>query len=225
MMLNFVVIWFLLMQSPLQPMLTCKVLIPEIADVYEGECRKGFAHGNGKATGVDYYEGSFRKGLPHGKGKYVWHTGNIYEGTWLNGFREGSGKFYDASKDTTTNGFWKKGEFVGHESPKNPRDIKYQVHIKRNIDRYKFYRLGDGERVVFILNEMSGQRPIQRLVIDGSTGTYYDTAREIGYDNIIFPFEGKVRFLTYSKMKSGIIECEILFTIIEPGFWEVTITY
>lgn len=39
----------------------CRVLLPEIADYYEGGCKKGLADGIGKAQGTDQYEGSFKK--------------------------------------------------------------------------------------------------------------------------------------------------------------------
>jgi hypothetical protein len=44
----------------------CKVLKSEIANQYEGSCKKGLANGKGIAVGRDKYEGNFKKGYPHG---------------------------------------------------------------------------------------------------------------------------------------------------------------
>ena len=45
----------------------CKVLMEEISDWYQGDCKDGVAHGNGIAKGIDRYEGKFKKGLPNGR--------------------------------------------------------------------------------------------------------------------------------------------------------------
>ncbi len=37
--------------------------IPELKGKYEGEIKKGKAHGYGEATGIDHYKGEFRKGV------------------------------------------------------------------------------------------------------------------------------------------------------------------
>ena len=50
---------------------SCKVLISEISEKYEGDCKNGLAHGTGVAKGIDLYEGRFKKGIPNGKGKYT----------------------------------------------------------------------------------------------------------------------------------------------------------
>jgi len=40
----------------------CKVLKKEISSEYHGKCKKGLAHGKGKADGIDSYYGHFTKG-------------------------------------------------------------------------------------------------------------------------------------------------------------------
>ena len=70
---------------------SCKVLLSEISEVYNGNCKDGFAHGKGIARGIDIYQGRFKKGLPHGTGKYIWKDGSYYEGSWKNGKKSGSG--------------------------------------------------------------------------------------------------------------------------------------
>src|SRR5258708_12794013 len=46
----------------------CRVIDPELQDLYEGGCRNGLANGTGYARGTAQYQGEFRKGLKHGKG-------------------------------------------------------------------------------------------------------------------------------------------------------------
>ena len=68
----------------------CEVLIPELQGSYQGKCKKGLAHGQGRAEGLDSYEGHFTRGLPHGSGKYTWANGEIYEGDWVKGLAQGT---------------------------------------------------------------------------------------------------------------------------------------
>ena len=60
------------------------------ASSYEGEVKKGKAHGEGVFTFSDgsTYEGKVRKNKIHGKGQYTDSNGNVYEGK----FRFGSFK-------------------------------------------------------------------------------------------------------------------------------------
>ncbi len=224
-MLNLIIIWALFLQPVSLPVVMCRVLLPEISGVYEGSCRDGLAHGIGKATGVDIYIGRFRKGLPHGTGRYTWANGNFYEGEWIKGMQEGKGIYHDVIRDTTIKGFWRKGELVRPESQYPPGEINYMLTMRRNIDRIRFYRFGEGNRVIFNFNDQSGRRPAQKLHIDGSSGSYYSSGGEIGFRNVQFPFKGNIRFQALSKMRTGIVNYQLQFTIVEPGLWELTVTY
>ena len=57
------------------------------SSVYEGEVKKGKAHGEGILTFSDEttYKGSFKKNKPHGKGVYTDQREISYEGKWRNG--------------------------------------------------------------------------------------------------------------------------------------------
>ena len=57
------------------------------ASTYEGEVKKGKAHGVGILTFSDgtKYEGKFKKNKMHGKGKYTDLEGNVFEGKWRRG--------------------------------------------------------------------------------------------------------------------------------------------
>lgn len=114
-----------LTSAPLPPNETqesCRVRLPDLAGSYDGECRRGKAHGQGKAIGRDTYEGEFAKGLPHGHGTYTWATGDYYEGEFVKGAKEGEGKMVFApvkadsvQTDSVQVGLWKNDLFLGKE--------------------------------------------------------------------------------------------------------------
>lgn len=70
----------------------CRVLDPDIAESYVGDCRDGVANGKGIATGKDSYEGEFIAGKQHGSGNYTWAVGHQYVGEWSDGKRNGFGR-------------------------------------------------------------------------------------------------------------------------------------
>ena len=106
----------------------CKVNIPEISESYTGDCRKGLAHGQGIASGIDQYEGRFVKGLPDGKGTYTWAQGNYYEGEWKKGLKEGYGKMVYG--DSVVTGYWKKDQYQG-EKLIAPYKITQSMNVSR----------------------------------------------------------------------------------------------
>lgn len=112
---------FALPSSPLLPpsesQTSCRVRLPDLAGSYEGECRGGKAHGQGKAVGRDTYEGEFARGLPHGNGTYTWANGDFYEGEFVKGAKEGNGKMVFASvkTDSIQAGRWDNDQFLGAE--------------------------------------------------------------------------------------------------------------
>lgn len=204
----------------------CKVVSGPIKGAYVGGCRNGYAHGSGIANGADSYTGDFKKGLPHGEGIYTWSDSNKYEGSFRNGLMHGKGTYYIAEADSSFYGIWKFGRFIRSAKQQEQKNEKYKIIIRRNIDRTRFYKLGEGNKVVFKFSENTGtNRPFSNLHIDGSPGSYYSIGRESGFDNVRFPFNGKVRFHAPSKMRSGIVDYELQFVINEPGSWEITLFY
>lgn len=105
----------------------CRVLDPDLQECYRGECRDGWAHGRGEASGrADYagefshgrkqgrgrlrlangdiYTGAFRDDQPHGPGTYLWQSdaaqrGNHYVGEFRAGKRDGFGVLLTATGD------------------------------------------------------------------------------------------------------------------------------
>ena len=94
----------------------CKVLKESISGSYDGDCKKGLAHGKGTAKGVDIYTGDFKKGLPHGKGIYTWEDGNVYKGDFKNGRMDGAGEMTVTEggiKGIVKTGYWEEDNYLG----------------------------------------------------------------------------------------------------------------
>ncbi len=111
----------------------CKVLLPAIADKYQGDCSKGKASGIGTAEGKDKYTGNFADGLPDGEGVYIWANGTTYTGSFAKGKMEGKGSMAykkPGKADSVVAGYWKKDEYLGaSEKP-------YTVGLRtKNISR------------------------------------------------------------------------------------------
>ncbi|MBE9512033.1 MAG: hypothetical protein IMY71_14285 [Bacteroidetes bacterium] len=212
-------LWFLALLSFGQT--DCKVLKAEISLIYKGDCKNGFAHGDGDASGRDHYIGEFKKGLPHGKGTYDWSTGEIYEGYWRKGLRHGAGNysFFSNGMDTTITGRWVNDEYVGEKSSTQT----YKVLYKDNIGRIKFVRFGGGGDIRIRFLQSGGEIPVQNPMLSGDSGTMKIERFFTGFENAEFPFTGKVVFYAPSVWGASIMRCELRFEINEPGKWDVYI--
>jgi hypothetical protein len=94
----------------------CVVEKESLKGTYTGDCKKGKAHGHGKAVGSDVYEGDFKSGVPDGMGTYTWSNGNAFTGKYVKGLREGKGRMTikkEGGLDSLVDGFWKKDVFIG----------------------------------------------------------------------------------------------------------------
>lgn len=127
----------------------CKVLIPEIADKYSGECKKGLAHGKGIAKGTDHYEGQFIKGLPEGEGVYTWANGIYYEGHWEEGLRHGEGRM--VYPDSVVSGIWKKDKYAGKKVI-----APYSIVSSMSVSRSTFTKTNDRNNAIRIKIKMEG---------------------------------------------------------------------
>ncbi len=200
----------------------CKVLLPAINKKYEGECKKGLAHGKGTAMGNDTYTGDFKNGLPHGIGKYTWENGNVYKGHWKKGQRHGRGvyTFQHNGQDSTLKGMWKKGEFdkVIEEKP-------YKVIRKMGITRYNIRKVKDGNKVTVTLRDAQGQRDIKNFTFGGNNGQYFTFGNyTFGYDNIMFPFTGVVKYRFSGMMRNQYHDAIFEFEITKPGDYKIELS-
>ncbi len=211
----------------------CKVLKPGIDSIYAGDCKQGLANGQGVASGIDWYNGEFKKGLPEGTGTYIWNNGDKYEGEWKKGLREGSGKFTTKyhGRDSIVSGTWQSDKFIGEEIIK-----PYAVLFRNGVTRVSCIRTGDQPSRVsykFTRGGTSSEHtsPISNLLLQGSSGNESSSTNYFGFDDVTFPFEGKITFSAPSALSSPgaanavTLNYELDFVINQPGAWMVTIFY
>ncbi len=202
---------------------SCKVLMAEISGSYNGSCKKGLADGQGEAIGVDRYKGEFKKGLPNGIGMYIWHTGETYNGEWKNGLREGKGKFVIKfmGKDSTISGMWEKDKFIGEKKVE-----PYLIEYRNSIGRVTCMKIGDRPYIKYVFSRNGGpSNNINDLLLQGSSGSERNITEFTGYEEVTFPFKGKVTFNAPNSFNTSILFCELRFVINEPGSWIVTLFY
>lgn len=199
----------------------CKVLKPEIALSYSGDCKKGLANGKGIAEGKDKYEGKFKDGLPHGKGTYQYANGDVYEGDFKSGMKSGNGKFTFKylGKDSTYMGIWKEDQLVKKVVPP-----AYTVSQSFNIQRYNVRKVKSGNRIMFaFVQNGKTNLSISSLSFAESDGSSISIGQERGFDNIRFPFTCKVTYTSLNSFQSATFQNIFEIQITEPGQWLVTL--
>jgi len=199
----------------------CRVLLSELDSVYSGDCKNGLAHGNGQAWGKFHYSGRFVKGLPNGHGKAVYPDGITYVGSWKKGLKHGKGtlSYTDKGEKIEKTYIWSKGEKGKEVLPPS-----YKVITKRNINRLRIYTQGGGKAVWFVPKSVGGaDTEIEDFRVIGSSGIETQGNSRIGYEDIIFPFKGTVKYYTWNKMRTSRFEVYLEIEILEPGNWIVEI--
>jgi len=199
----------------------CKVLAQGIDSIYNGKCKKGYAHGKGTAIGVDSFTGKFSKGWPS-KGTYTWANGDSYTGDFKEGKRDGEGvlKFKLADGDSILAGLWEDDKYLG------PKPIAPKVIYKYQIERYSIRDAGGVKDRVLIKFLQNGARnpTVTNLMINATNGIETTFGDAQGYESIEFPVTIKVTYTTQNKLKTGSFDAVFEFEISEPGNWLVEIT-
>ena len=214
---------FITGMSLLDAQTLCKVLKPEISGTYTGSCKRELADGLGEATGIDFYKGEFVKGLPDGKGTYLWKNGATYEGEWKKGLRDGIGtySFKNSERDSVLEGRWKDDKYLG-QVLKAP----YVIEYRNSIGRVSFTRVGDRPYVKYKFSRNGIEANIfSNVLMQGSSGTESNTGSFVGFEQVTFPFNGKLTFNAPNAFMSATLSCELRCTINKPGAWIVTIFY
>ena len=200
----------------------CQVLIESIARQYEGDCKKGMAHGQGIATGEDTYTGKFKKGLPHGEGTYQWKNGEVFTGTWKNGMRDGRGKLI-RQDSTVLDGYWLEDEYIGET--KEPFQILSQSNFIRKIT---VKRAGSEPHKVEVRFEQNN-RELSNVGIlrtaEGFNELIPGTTRMvISVPVREFPFLGYMQFSARSWItKKMIRDNSFDIAITQPGHWKIVV--
>lgn len=197
-----------------------KVLVANISKSYEGKCKKGLAHGNGEAKGVDTYSGQFKKGLPQGFGTYVWKNGDYYIGQWYKGKRNGEGEFHTKinDQDTVYAGLWKRDKYIGQKT------IQPIVNYKSSVDRYNFKRIGEGS-LISISFKQNGttNTSITDLIVDGDSGIEVEKDNIFSFEDFVVPFKCSVRYRTLNKLQKVGFDVKFEFEITQMGNWELVL--
>ena len=188
----------------------CKVAMLSIAGKYEGDCKKGKAHGRGKAEGIDQYLGEFKNGLPDGKGIYRWENGNFYEGGWIKGKKAGEGGMAykrNGQVDSIVTGFWQNDVYLR----KFDKSFKiYSQTLQVSKAEVKF-ESSLSKEVTILLSNTTGNMPTvggqitpkillsDIIVVKGSYMrliNLFEKNKQTAYklENVIFPFRAKFRF-------------------------------
>lgn len=200
----------------------CKVLLEKISGNYNGDCKKGLAHGHGIAQGEDTYIGDFRKGLPSGKGLYTYKNGDSFFGYWKNGKKDGIGemRYYSIKTDSTISGKWKNDTLIGN----NKFDESYHVSFKRSIQDYSFEKTKDDENQIEISFEVVMNKFFPKnLSFEGSSGHTTPYPKKIVILEPRYPFIGNVEYQI--KYQNAWITCNFIFTIKEKGKWHVILKH
>lgn len=190
----------------------CKVKSKAIAGQYTGDCKKGWAEGQGKSVGKDTYEGEFKKGLPHGNGIYTYANGDVFDGAFNKGKMHGEGKLTTSDGKEKT-GFWEHNDYIGQFAK------KYQV-IRQNskITRVEFrYKDGDSNQIDMMMSQYGkivDSKNISLVKIEGSFSNISQTSRLKSILAVDYPF----RFIV-----SGAHDFEAVINT--PGHWEVIVNY
>lgn len=221
----------------------CKVLVEEISEKYQGDCKKGLAHGEGVASGDGYqYDGEFKKGFPHGEGILTLASGRIFEGEWKNG------EIYGYGILTEPDGSKKEGYFKGSISgfiymgDDKATLAGYKVLETQRLENatYNFVKAEGMENEVLIQVFENNIRRITNVeILEMTSGSIQRQTNVNGRLNIeivsvMFPITVGIRYIlpygTQDTNLPGDVENlnsprMMRFTIIEPGTWTVTITH
>lgn len=205
----------------------CEVKLEAISGQYEGDCKKGLAHGEGEASGVDSYKGEFKKGLPHGAGTYRWSNGDVYEGAFKGGQKDGEGKLVHANGDPTLVGFWAEDEYIGTD--KNPYKI---INKPPSVNRITFKRkAAEPNQITMRYTRLGKPAKSRNLRIEGSFGVI---ASENDFSQVItvysYPIQqGNLSFSVLTTRDAGgagggeYIDGSFEFSISQSGSWEITV--
>lgn len=198
---------------------TGPVLKKELAGKYEGELKKGLAHGQGIASGLDTYTGHFSKGLPEGQGTYTFYNQDVYQGEFSKGLFSGKGvlTYKKAVGDSILEGYWEAGKYVGKTMV-----APYEISNKTGSVNPSIINTGDGNKVEIVVMDPYNKYIMPQIMAFGqfTQQTYYQ--RNL-FADAVFPVTFDIRYSCTNKMRSGIIDSTIKIKINKPGNWQITL--
>ncbi len=195
------------------------VLKKELSGKYEGETKKGLAHGQGTATGTDSYTGHFSKGLPESEGTYTFSNGDVYKGEFAKGVIEGKGvmTYKKTSGDSIVEGYWQEGKYVGKTFI-----APYDISNKTGSVNPNIIRQGDGNKVEIVVMDPFNKYIIPQIMAIGefTQQNYYSRTQ---FGDAKFPLTFDIRYSCTNKTNSATIESSIRIKINKPGAWVITL--
>lgn len=212
----------------------CKVLVENLQGQYNGKCKKGLAHGEGSAKGIDSYVGTFRKGLPNGFGVYTYKDGSNYIGKFKKGLRDGYGlenKITESGDLVQNYGLWIADSLIVVD------DLRalFKVNRSRSINVVDpgLKRDVSIKNEVWINFRMNGV-PIKSVVIENaeiSDGKRIDTKIRslnslVAFDSIKkFPVTVKLQYQIDKPEKLTPVDCSLEIILFTAGRWEINLNH
>jgi len=195
------------------------VLKKELAGKYEGELKKGLAHGMGTAIGTDAYTGHFTKGFPAGECTYTFSNGDIYRGEFSKGLFSGKGTltYKRANGDSIVEGYWNDGKYSGKTMV-----TPYEISNKTGSVNPSIICNGEGNKIEIVVMDPFSKYVIPQIMAIGqyTQQSYY--ARTL-YADAVFPIIFDIRYSCTNKTNSATINSTIRIKINKPGNWLVTL--
>lgn len=196
----------------------CKVKSQDLSISYNGDCKKGYAHGIGVAKGKeDIYKGDFKKGWPHGTGEYVWGSGSKYQGNFTKGKMDGQGTLVIKNPDGTEElkkGFFEANEYIGQykysHAVTSKREVK-NVYIQEDPSKLH----GDLYQIKIRVRS-NGQYVTPFLMVSDENGTNYSNGV---LQNVKYPCKKIEIQFKHDKYSS-----RVMLDIYKEGNWIVEIT-
>jgi hypothetical protein len=118
-----------------------------------------------------------------------------------------------------------KVAYVREDDPKMKKKAppvkKTRVSFKRDVQRASLSLQSTEGNMVDVIVMQAGRvlRNVEDLQLVGNSGNPINSGNFIGFENMIIPFEGTVRFKSPNLMGTTMQDREVRFTIMEKGRW------
>jgi hypothetical protein len=102
----------------------------------------------------------------------------------------------------------------------------YVIEYRNSIGRVSCIKMGNRPYVKYKFSRNGEEsNNISDLLMQGSSGSERTGTSFTGFEQVTFPFKGKVTFKAPSSFMTSILTCELRLVINDPGSWIVTIFY
>lgn len=101
-------------------------------------------------------------------------------------------------------------------------NIQYRTVTSNHINRIDYAKVGPGNRIYFRIRSADFSSVIiSDFTIEASSGYTIITATEKSINDVIFPFQGTIRYTVTNSVSRSSYESYLQFTINESGVWEI----